>query len=94
MDADTAKLIERVRHEALHDSGNDGLLRELADALERCWGALDRIAEQQPRTLERLRIQGVVFDEAPRGDPTSWQSIAFWIYTDLCKVDLIARERA
>lgn len=53
--------------------------------------ALERIAAQQPATLERLRRDGVVFDEQPHHDPSNWQQVAFWIYTDLCEVDTIAR---
>lgn len=53
--------------------------------------ALRKIAAQQPKTLERLRAGGVVFDEMPHRDPSNWQQVAFWIYTDLCTTETIAR---
>lgn len=53
--------------------------------------ALARIAEQQPRTLEKLRAHGVVFDGPLGADPKNFQHVAFSIYTDLCEVDSIAR---
>lgn len=54
--------------------------------------ALKRIAEQQQTTLKWLEEAGIVFDEKPRpAVPGDWQQIAFWVYTDLCQVDVIAR---
>ncbi len=63
---------------------------ERYEALIAATEALDRIAEQQPKTLENLRSHGVVFDEIG-ADPTNWQHVAFTIYTDLCEIDMIAR---
>lgn len=54
--------------------------------------ALEEIAKAQPRTLRWLELNGVVFDEIPNPDPSNWQSVAFSIYTDLCEVDMIARQ--
>jgi len=55
--------------------------------------ALRTISEVQPRTLAALREHGVVFDRAPGPNPTwdDWQHVAFWLYTQLCEVDTIAR---
>jgi hypothetical protein len=52
--------------------------------------ALERIAQQQPRTLDGLVHYGVVFRDIGN-DPLNWQHIAFSLYTDLCEVDWIAR---
>jgi hypothetical protein len=52
--------------------------------------ALGRIAAQQPKTLEMLRSNGIVFDSIGN-EPGNWQHVAFSIYTDLCEVDSIAR---
>ena len=56
--------------------------------------ALERTRAIQPATLERLRTEGVVFDRAPGPDKSwdDWQHIAFWIYTELCEIEQIARE--
>lgn len=63
---------------------------EVADERDRLRDALDKIAAQQPKTLETLRKHGIVFD-ALGADPKNWQHVAFSIYNDLCEVDLIAR---
>jgi hypothetical protein len=76
---------------------------ETQDEYQRLWhtaaaqrtryrAALNQIANQQPATLARLEREGVVFDKAPRLPADDWQQIAFWIYTDLCEVDTIARQ--
>ncbi len=52
---------------------------------------LREIAEAQPKTLETLRRNGVVFDGPLGNDPKNWQHVAFSIYADLCEVDSIAR---
>jgi hypothetical protein len=53
--------------------------------------ALERIAEQQPKTLGSFRKHGIVFDGPLGNDPKNWQHVAFSIYTDLCEVDHWAR---
>lgn len=58
-----------------------------AEALE----ALERIAEQQQKTLGWIRANGIVFDGPLGTDPSNWQQVAFSIYSDLCEVDTIAR---
>jgi hypothetical protein len=78
--------ILRDRIAKLFDEGAE----ELAQARE----ALAIVRARQPATLARLEAQGVVFDKAPSGDDSPegrWQNIAFWIYTDLCEVETIAR---
>jgi phosphopentomutase len=52
--------------------------------------ALELIAEQQPRALDKLRAHGIVFADIGN-DPSNWQHVAFSLYTDLCEVDAIAR---
>lgn len=52
--------------------------------------ALQRISEQQPKTLEMIRRNGFVFDDIGC-EPGNWQHLAFTIYTDLCEVDTVAR---
>jgi hypothetical protein len=52
--------------------------------------ALERIAEQQQKTLAMIRRNGFVFDSIGK-EPGNWQHLAFTIYTDLCEVDTIAR---
>lgn len=52
--------------------------------------ALERIAEQQQKTLAMIERNGFVFDSIGR-DPGNWQHLAFSIYTDLCEIDMIAR---
>jgi len=52
--------------------------------------ALERIAEQQPKTLAMIRDNGFVFDSIGK-EPGNWQHLAFTIYTDLCEIDSIAR---
>lgn len=54
--------------------------------------ALEEIAKAQPRTLRWLELNGVVFDGPLGTDPSDWQQVAFSIYTDLCEVDMIARQ--
>ena len=54
------------------------------------FAALERIAEQQPKTLAMIRRNGFVFDDIG-AEPGNWQHLAFSIYTDLCEVDSIAR---
>jgi transposase InsO family protein len=50
--------------------------------------ALRRIAGQQTNTLDWLRANGVVFDALDE----HWQTVAFWIYNDLCEVDTWAHQ--
>lgn len=52
--------------------------------------ALERIAEQQPKTLEMIRHNGFIFTDIGN-EPGNWQHLAFSIYTDLCEIDAIAR---
>ena len=52
--------------------------------------ALERIAEQQGKTLAMIERNGFVFDDIG-AEPGNWQHLAFSIYTDLCEVDSIAR---
>lgn len=52
--------------------------------------ALERIAEQQQKTLAMIQANGFVFEDIGN-EPGNWQHLAFSIYTDLCEVDLIAR---
>ena len=65
---------------------------ELHAENQRLREALERISEQQPRCLEVLRRNGVVFDGPLGNDPKNWQHVAFSIYTDLCEVDAIAQQ--
>jgi glycyl-tRNA synthetase beta chain len=53
--------------------------------------ALDRVAEQQPKTIDRLRANGIVFDGPLGTDPDNWEHVAFAIYSDLCEMASIAR---
>lgn len=48
---------------------------------------MERIAEQQSKTLDWLQANGIVFDNLD----DHWQKVAFSIYTDLCETDTIAR---
>ena len=50
--------------------------------------ALERIAAKQPETLETLRANGIVLDDLT----DKWQKVAFTIYSDLCEVDIWARQ--
>jgi hypothetical protein len=52
--------------------------------------ALERIAHQQQLTLAMIRDNGFVFTDIGR-EPGNWQHLAFSIYTDLCEVDMWAR---
>ncbi len=52
--------------------------------------ALQRISQQQPKTLAVIESNGFVFDSVGN-EPGNWQHLAFTIYTDLCEVDTIAR---
>jgi arylsulfatase A-like enzyme len=52
--------------------------------------ALERIAEQQQKTLAVIKDNGFVFDSIGN-EPRNWQHLAFTIYNDLCEVDMIAR---
>jgi hypothetical protein len=67
-------------------------LARLTERLDTYEKALREIQAFQPRRLEAYREHGTVFDVAPAGDPTSWQEIAFWTYTDLCEIESIARD--
>ena len=62
--------------------------RELIEDLRE---ALKEIAEIQPKVLGYIRREGFVFDDigTERGN---WQHLAFSIYSDLCRVDLLARQ--
>lgn len=53
--------------------------------------ALERITEQQPKTLAMIREHGFVFDSIGC-EPGNWQHLAFSIYNDLCEVVDIARD--
>jgi hypothetical protein len=57
---------------------------DLADALR-------AVTEQQPKTVEWLRANGIVFDGPLGTDPGNWQHVAFSIYNDLCEADSVAR---
>ena len=50
--------------------------------------ALERIAEQQTKTIDWLRANGIVFDNLD----DHWQKVAFSIYNDLCEVDTWAHD--
>lgn len=52
--------------------------------------ALELIAEQQQNTLEMIASNGFVFDSIGN-EPGNWQHLAFTIYNDLCRVDMVAR---
>jgi hypothetical protein len=52
--------------------------------------ALQQIAAQQQETLAMIERNGFVFDSIGC-EPGNWQHLAFTIYTDLCKVDTVAR---
>jgi hypothetical protein len=71
-------LVPLEEYEGLHER-----IRELRAALE-------RIAEQQPKTLAMIEGNGFIFESIGR-EPGNWQHLAFSIYSDLCEVDLIAR---
>jgi hypothetical protein len=49
--------------------------------------AMERIAVQQPKTLDWLEANGIIFDNMD----DHWQKVAFSVYTDLCEMDTIAR---
>lgn len=57
---------------------------------ERAETALREISEQQPKTIDWLRANGIVFDGPLGADPDNWEHVAFSIYTDLCEMDSIA----
>ena len=48
--------------------------------------ALERVAQQQPKTLAMIEQNGFIFDSIGRG-PGNWQHLAFSIYNDLCEVE-------
>ena len=52
--------------------------------------ALEAVAAQQPKTLAMIEANGFVFTDIGK-DQGNWQHVAFTIYTDLCRVDSIAR---
>jgi hypothetical protein len=52
--------------------------------------ALEQIAAQQQETLRVIERNGFVFDSIGN-EPGNWQHLAFTIYTDLCRVDSVAR---
>lgn len=66
-------------------------MRDTIDILVEAVAALERVAEQQPKTLRTLRHHNIVFDGPLGADPKNWEHVAFTIYTDLCEVDSIAR---
>jgi hypothetical protein len=53
--------------------------------------ALAKIRQQQPKTLAMIRNEGFIF-ESIGNERGNWQHLAFSIYTDLCEVDMIARQ--
>lgn len=65
---------------------------DMATRADRMRDALERIAAQQRKTLGWLQENGVVFDGPLGADPTNFEHVAFSIYTDLCEVDLWARQ--
>jgi hypothetical protein len=67
-----------------------GDLRRCREALEDVGATLERIAEQQPKTLAMIQRNGFKFEDIGN-EPGNWQHLAFSIYTDLCEVDSIAR---
>jgi hypothetical protein len=52
--------------------------------------ALREIAEVQPYVLGYIRENRFIFDDIGR-EPGNWKHLAFSIYSDLCRVDSIAR---
>lgn len=79
------------KEKALTLEDENAALSARLSALEEVAEAIERIAEQQPKTLATLRHHGIVFDGPLGNDPKNWQHVAFSIYTDLCEVDTIAR---
>jgi len=65
-------------------------LNEKINYIEELEGVLQRIAEQQPKTLAMIQTNGFVFDSIGN-EPGNWQHLAFSIYTDLCEMDALAR---
>jgi len=63
----------------------------LARASLQLRAALEQIAEQQPKTIDWLRANGIIFDGPLGTDPDNWENVAFSIYSDLCETDAIAR---
>ncbi len=63
----------------------------LAARVRELEGALREISRQQPRTVDTMRRNHVVFDGPLGNDPRNWQHVAFSIYNDLVQVDGIAR---
>lgn len=53
--------------------------------------ALTEVSERQPKTIDWLRANGIVFDGPLGIDPGNWEHVAFSIYNDLCEADDIAR---
>lgn len=53
--------------------------------------ALEEIQAFQPKRIEWYRRHEIVFRRAPGCEPTEWEAVAFWTYTDLCEIESIAR---
>lgn len=58
--------------------------------------ALREIGAMQSKAKERLKARNLVFDmdltKTPVTEADKWQRLAFWLYTDLCEANLIARQ--
>jgi ATPase subunit of ABC transporter with duplicated ATPase domains len=76
----------RKRAEAA-EADRDRLARRVSE-LE---ATLREIADQQPKTIDWLRANGIIFDGPLGTDPDNWEHVAFSIYSDLCATDAIAR---
>jgi hypothetical protein len=67
------------------------------DRLKEALELLDKFEQLQPKAIERLRAEGVVFTKSPLSNPEiteaeKWEDIAFWLYTDLCEINRDVRQ--
>jgi hypothetical protein len=66
-------------------------LSHLASTIDRYEGTLRQIAETQQKALKVIESNGFVFDGPLGAEPGNWQHLAFSLYTDICEVDVWAR---
>lgn len=74
-------------------------LEHLLDEAPKVWAekiselerALRKIATTQPEALEMIRDKGFIFEDIG-SEPGNWQHLAFTLYTEICEIDMIARE--
>jgi hypothetical protein len=84
--------IDMTKEVTMEHAGTRALAR-VRERIAQLEAALRTIQKFQPRRLEWYREQGIVFENAmrPSDDPSEWEVVAFWTYTDLCEIESIAR---